>query len=300
LVAVTVLVGAVLTACSGSFGPPLDPDDPASGVPARTSWTLSHRVVESDAIRITGGSMGHYDESTSLSVGRDGNGQDENGQDQRCSVSMSAEGQGGPDMEVGDKVATTVQGRPGFRSGAGAERPYLMWQHDGRRWTQVSCPEERFLDDVARAVQFRPSSLALPFGLSPLPTGYGLSQVISDSEQGSHAVYLGKVVAAFGHAESDIVVSYETGALRVTSPVGRATTVKGRPAVLNEDREAPGVCIAEQSRYVCGGAYVTDTGPYPDRTGEIPTLLRIAEGLRFAPDLGERATWLESRDALPQ
>ena len=112
--------------------------------------------------------------------------------------------------------------------------------------------------------------------------------------------HLGRVKAAFGHAEPDIAISYETGALRVTDPQGSPIALDGRPAVLNEDREAPSVCVAEQQDHVCVRAYVSDTGPYPDRTEEIPTLLTLADGLRFAADLEDRSTWLESQNALPQ
>lgn len=202
-------------------------------------------------------------------------------------------------MQIGEKVSATVNGRPGFRNGAGSEGPYLMWQHDGRTWSEVSCADGQSLDVVAEAVAYRPTPLKLPFGLAPLPPGHGLSNVSTNLDRGSHSVYLGKVIAAFGHADPDIVVSYETGGLKIEAPAGRAVTVNGRPAVLDEDREGPSVCVAEQQRYVCVRAYVSDTGPFEDRRGEIPTLLTLAEGLRFAADLDDPATWLDSDKALP-
>jgi hypothetical protein len=54
------------------------------------------------------------------------------------------------------------------------------------------------------------------------------------------------------------------------------------------------VCVFEQQRYICVSASSGDTGPYPDRSGEIPTLVRIAEGLRFAADLDDRSTWFRA------
>ena len=99
-----VLVGLViaLTGCSGPVDPPPEPDPHATpDVPAGISWVLSHRVTESDRIRITGGNMGHYDESTYLSLGRDAN-----GLDIPCFITVSAPGQGGPKTMVGEKVPT--------------------------------------------------------------------------------------------------------------------------------------------------------------------------------------------------
>jgi hypothetical protein len=292
LVAAVLLLVAVVPACTHTVEAPPEPADAELSV--RTSWMLGHRVRESDRIVITGGSMGHYDESTYLSLG-----QDAYGHDIACYVTMFMPGQGGPETRVGEKVPTTVNGRPGFRNGTGAEGPYLMWRPDGERWTEVSCGEERLIRSVAGAVESRPSSLELPFGLEPLPPGYGLSNVSASDITGSHAVYLGKVVAAFGHADPDVVVSYETGGFR-PDPRGRAITVNGRPAVVDEDREGPSVCVAEQERFICVRAYLTDTGPFPDRSGEIPILLAVAEGLRFATDLDDRSTWIESQNALPQ
>ena len=64
--------------------------------------------------------------------------------------------------------------------------------------------------------------------------------------------------------------------------------------MLSEDRENPGVCVLVQQRYVCVSAHSGDTGPYPDRSKEIPTLLTIAEGLRFPDDLEDRSTWFRA------
>lgn len=292
-----VLVGLVvaLTGCSGPTDPPPEPDPHAtSDVPARTSWALSHRVKESDTIRITGGNIGHYDEATYLSLG-----QDANGLDTPCYVTVFVPGQGGPKTMVGEKVPTTVNGSPGFRNGPGAETAYLMWRHRRGAWTMAHCSgsdHERFLEGIADAVVFRRSSIKLPFGLDSVPDEYGLSSVTADETQGTHVVYLGLVNPAFGHAEADVEISYQTGVLTVSDPIGRPMTVNGRPAVVSENREAPGVCVAVQQRWICVRAYVSDTGPYPDRTDEIPVLVGLAESLRFAADLDDRSTWLNSSD----
>ncbi len=74
-------------------------------------------------------------------------------------------------------------------------------------------------------------------------------------------------------------------------PTGRAITVKGRPALLNEEPRSPDVCVLVQEQYVCVGTSTSDTGPYPDRSKEVPTLISIAEALTFPKDLNDRSTW---------
>lgn len=284
---VPALLLVALLGCGRSDATPPDPDDPPQVQP-RSSWVLSHTVRESDGLRVDGGSMSHFDESTSLSLG-----QDADGLDVTCYVRVSVAGQGGPENMVGEKVPVTVNGRPGVRNGAGAEGPYLMWQHDGRVWTEVSCSDDRPLEPIAEAVVHRPSALRLPFGLSSLPDGYGLSAVTTQGETGDPSVYLGRFRPAFGLPDSDVAITYAFGD---AVPTGRGITVQGRPALLGEDRQAPSVCLDEQRRYVCVRAYVSDTGPYPDRRDEIPALIEIAEALRFAPDLDDRSTWLDTAE----
>jgi hypothetical protein len=276
--------------CEQPTDPPPDARvDPAQNPPARTTWVLGHRVVESDGIRIVGKRIGHYDEATSVSLGRDADGFEIG-----CHVSVSVPGRGGPDTMVGEKVPATVQGRRGFRSGKGAEGDYVMWQIPDESWVLTSCdrPEQRrFVDVVAAAVQLRTSTLRLPFQSDPLPRGYGISSAFQeDLDDGSSGVYLGRIRPRFGHAEVDIEISYRTGERR-HQPTGRDITVNGRPAMLDEEPRSPGVCVLVQQRYVCVRSATSDTGPYPDRSEEIPLLISLAEGLTFARDLDDQSTW---------
>jgi hypothetical protein len=246
-------------------------------------------VTESAKLKVTGYYISHYEESTGVSLGRDANGLDVS-----CSVSVSAPGWGGPENKVGEKVPTTVNSRPGFRDGAGAEGPYLMWQQPGKSWTEVTCDgsgDGRLLDVVADAVKFRRSSIKVPFEIGALPSGYGPALIIQDLTDGRTEAYLGVINPAFGHADGDLVVSYESGPEPVRRPSGRPIVVGGRTALLNEEPRSPGLCVFEQQRYVCVWTATSDTGPYPDRSGQIPTLIQIAENLRFANNLDDRSTW---------
>ena len=209
-------------------------------------------------------------------------------------MSVSAPGRGGPDLRTGDKVPTRFRGRPAFRDGAGAEGAYLIWQLVDTSWVQVTCeaPEERQgIDTVASAVRLSPSSVALPFGLSGLPEGYQVAQIMQDRHRGSTSVYVGRFQERFGHADSDLEISSEAhDPLR--RPSGRAITVAGRPALLDEEPRGPDVCVAVQLRHVCVGITPSDTGPYPDRSAEIPILLDLASHLTYADDLDDRSTWM--------
>lgn len=146
------------------------------------------------------------------------------------------------------------------------------------------------VDLVAAAVQLAPSSVRLPFGLTALPKGYGVSQITQDRTAESTTVYVGRVSTALDLPDSDLEIIY-VGRDPMRTPGGRPVTVGGRPAVLDENRTSPEVCVAVQHRDVCVGITPNDTGPYPDRSADIPTLLALAGALTYAADLDDRSTW---------
>jgi hypothetical protein len=257
------------------------------GPPARTTWTLRHQVVESEHLKIISSSAGQYDESTGLSLVASG--------DESCYVTLSVPGQGGPDNKVGEKVTTQFRGRTAIRDGAGSEGPYLMWQVSGGSWLEVACEDSRSVDVAAAAVRLRASTLALPFEVASLPEGYQVAQIMQDRQHGSTDVYVGRVQPQFGLPDSDLQISLE-GQDRLREPSGRAVTVNGLPALVSEEPRSPQVCVSVQAHHVCVGITASDTGPYPDRSAELPTLLAIAEQLRYAPDLEDRSTWFPAQD----
>ncbi|WP_375425636.1 hypothetical protein [uncultured Friedmanniella sp.] len=269
---------ALLTGCGGPAD--LMVDRPLDQPDVRTTWALRHRVVESDGLRITHRSISAFEESTGVSLGP--------GQDDSCYVSVSAPGQGGPDNKVGEKVATRFKGRPAVRDGAGAEGPYLMWRLGGDSWVEVSCLEPGPIDTVAAAVRLTHSSVTLPFGLDSLPEGYQLAQIEQDLGRGTTDLYVGRV--ELGLPDSDLQISL-LGPEVLRAPAGRTVTIQGLPALLDDKPTSPRVCVPVQSHHICVGITPSDTGPYPDRSAEIPTLLAIAEQLSYAADLDDRSTW---------
>jgi hypothetical protein len=115
---------------------------------------------------------------------------------------------------------------------------------------------------------------------------------MQDLERGSASVHVGRVRPEFGLPDSDLEISYE-GRDPLRKPTGRPVTVNGRAALVDQQSRAPAVCvlIRDQDGYVCVSSSISDTGPYPDRSDAIPTLLAIAESLTFATDLHDTSTW---------
>lgn len=103
---VVTTTATLVVACAAPSDRPVEaePNRP----PTRTGWALQHRLLESEDLHVTGSRVGHYDESTGVSVGRS------DGGTESCSVSVSVPGRGGPNRMVGEKLSTQVQGRPGF------------------------------------------------------------------------------------------------------------------------------------------------------------------------------------------
>lgn len=283
LLIVTVLVAT--SGCTGPADPPVEVD--RTGPPLRTSWALTHTVGESKNLRVIGTQISHYEESTQVAGGRDASGSDPG-----CGVTVSAVGQGGPDNVVGEQIATQVRGRPAIRNGAGAEYAYLMWVLDDGRWVTVSCndsDDRASVDAVAPRVQIRPASIALPFDLDRLPDGYLVDFIAQDPDRGT-TVSVGHLQPEFGLPDSELEISYGGYTSRL-QPTGRTITVNGRPARLSDNPRFPGVCVFVPTGQVCVWSSSSDTGPYPDRSGEIPAIVAIAESMRFAADLDDRSTW---------
>jgi hypothetical protein len=284
----TVLAAAALVAASGCTASGDAPSTPADPGPVRDSWRLGHRIPASSGLRVVARSVTRWEESTQVLLGPD----DADG----CGVSWHPAGTYGPDNMVGDKVAVEVAGRPGVRDGGGAEGPYLMWQPPGSQaWASVTCyPEEDPAVHlrVAEAVVWEPSSLPLPFDLTALPPGYEVRGIDSDLRTGRSDVRIGPPLGT-SPADAGLLLSYDDPFLGGAT---RAVNVGGRSATLSEDARWPRLCLLEQGHRICVGAESSDTGPYPDRSAEVPTLLAVAEALEFPADLDDRSSWFRAED----
>lgn len=281
----TVLAAAALVAAPACSA--VSPDPPPDPGPVRDTWQLGHRIPASSGLRVVGRSVTRWEESTQVRLGPD----DQDG----CSVSWHPHGSYGPPDMVGAQVPVEVAGRPGVRNGDGAEGPYLMWQPPGRQaWASVSCyPAEDPAVHlrVAEAVVWEPSSVLLPFDLTALPAGYGV-QGLSDLRTGRSEVRIAPPLGT-GPADAGLLLSYDDP---FAGGAARPVVVGGRSATLSGDPRWPRLCLLEQGHRVCVGAESSDTGPYPDRSAEVPVLLAVAEALRFPADLDDRSTWFAAED----
>ncbi|GAB2572817.1 hypothetical protein [Microlunatus antarcticus] len=289
----TSLAGAatavLLVGCGVPLQRPTDVGEQAPPGPTREHWALSHRVPGSTSVRVVGQRVDAYAESTTVSLGRDAS-----GAEVRCSVSVSAPGWGGPENMVGEKVPTTVQGRPAVRNGAGAEGDYLIWQRADGAWTQSMCEDEgqsAFQDRLAEIVVDEPSEILLPFDVS-LPAGLEVSSVEQDVPSGETTVRLAGA-GRVGTEEGALVLSFDG---ELDQPEGRKTVINGRPAMIDETARFPGVCLDVQGHDVCVRTDASDTGPYPDRSAELPMIMALAESLRFPDDLEDRSSWTAAQD----
>ena len=283
LLATAALVAA--SACSGPGGlltPPLDQG------PVRATWQLGHRIPPSSGLRVVARSVTRWEETTSVRLIPD----DQDG----CSVSWHPDGSYGPENMLGEQVPAEVAGRPGVRDGDGAEGPYLMWQPPGRdAWASVTCypvEDPAVHLRVAEAVVWEPSSLALPFDLTALPAAYGVQAITSDLRTGRSDVQIAPPLGS-SPADAGLLLSFDDP---FAGGPARPVQIGGRSATLTEDPRWPRLCLLEQGHRVCVGAESSDTGPYPDRSAEVPTLLAVAEALRFPADLDDRSTWFPAED----
>lgn len=286
---ITLVAVLALTSCGIST--PREGETGMPSPPRPTSWFLSHDVIASDRIKVAGGSINAWEQTIEVVV-------DANARQpaDRCFVQADVSGQGGPDRWVGEKIPTSVRGVPALRNGAGAEGPYLMWQDGNRRWITVQCEHEATTSVVANQVRTgRKSFLAVPFGLTP-PDGYVVSSVNVTRDPLHVAVLLDRV----DHADTEALsVTIDTTG-QAGAPTGEPTTAGGHPALVTKDRQWPRICVAHRQTpvaYVCVGVPPNDTGPYPDRTDDLPAIETIAASLRFA-DVDHLTTWFDADQAL--
>ena len=218
-----------------------------------------------------------------------------NGAEVVCSVTFSAAGWGGPENKVGEQVPTTVRGRPAVRNGAGAEGDYLIWQRPDGTWAESICEDEgqrAFQDRLAEIVMDKPSDLLLPFDVVSLPQGLRATRIEQDLRSAETTVYASGRAEDFGRTDTDLVLTFDGD---LDEP-GRVTVIGGYPATVDETPKFPGLCLKVQGHDVCVGAGSDDTGPYPDRSDELPVMIALAETLRFPDNIEVRSSWFPAQD----
>ena len=286
LVAAIAAASLVVAGCTPAPPPPTE--IPHTGPDARTHWELRHRLLDTRGLSVVGQQIDHGGESTTVRLTDAATNVSED-----CFVALSVPGQGGPDNKVGERVATTYEGRPAVRSGAGAEADYLMWRLEDDSWVEVSCAgldSRTSIERVAAAVDLEPTPIMIPFDVG-LPDGYAPAAIVVDLDRPSGRVYVGRLGRRPWSPEAELDLAY--GAPELSSaPPGAPTTHAGRPARVDDTSTSPAVWVQEQGRWVYAGVTASDTGPYPNRRSELPAIRAIAESFTFAEDLTDPSTWL--------
>lgn len=216
------------------------------------------------------------------------------GKDDYCQVTTSATGTPAPVLTR----RTRVHGRPGGFAELTDGNPglRLVWTFTPGETADVTCfdqaGQEPVLREVAAGVEFRRVPLMLPVTLAEVPRGYSLESV-TDSARGS-----GLQLAQLGTGAWGWSLEFPAD-----SPGGasRSTTVAGRPAEIFADESRFVLCLKVQGRLACLEGFNAYDSILTER--RLRTLTRegarVADTLRFAPDITDRATWFDAADALP-
>lgn len=284
----TAFVLTALAACSGTTTPM--PDETFSPEPRpRTHWEMRHRVIDTPGIEVSSQWLDDQEEGTGVMLVNAAT-----RQRHECFVSVSGPGGRNPADMVGEKSQTTFDDHPAVRSGAGAESDYLMWELPDRSWVSISCSDigsRSSVDRVAAAVELSPTTIRVPVDLQ-LPEGVRPSVISIDLTKPSARIYLdapgtddrGDLVIRVGEPDQS------------EQPDGEPVTFAGRPAVINDNKTSPSVWVQEQGFWISVGAWTSDTGPYPNRSGELPTIRTLAESFSFARSLSDPTTWFPAED----
>lgn len=192
-----------------------------------------------------------------------------------------------------------VNGKPAAYSAEYIEGAGVRWPYgDGGQVTLVcgDRQDRQAILDVARRVRFSAGDrLALPVALGRLPDGFrvGGTGYLDDSP----AILL---ISGPGLADADVdarilvTVSADSAELAGHTVVTNSVTLK----VITLDREVR-VCRAAQSPTVC--AAIGRGRPTARATEEATRrVVEVMRTLRVAPDLTDRATWFDAREALPR
>jgi hypothetical protein len=181
--------------------------------------------------------------------------------------------------ETSEGERAWVQGRPVRYSdtygGGGVRWPY---GEDGAVTLLCSDQDRQAVMAIAQRVRFSAGRrLDLPFALSRLPAGF---RVAGAGYQG------GTPIIALTRQRSDAFVLVT---LAEPEPAGRAVTFDGVDYRLEVEQSSLRLCRPVQSLSVC-----------VEGRNNLAVPKEIVRHLRLAPDLTDRSTWFDARDALPQ
>lgn len=276
------LVAVALVAAAVVLPPLLEPDPYTRG---RGEWVYSVTLPPDVAFEVAGRSLTPTEEVLVADrVGSDG---------LRCNVTVTTAEQATP-------APSGRSTKVGYRTARFVEDGGLWWSLGPRASAVAECEQagvtDRTLLELARLVRSGPVPVLLPFSLSGLLDGQQVNRVY-DFEQ-----FHGTSFAPSGADETSgdgVLVAVPTNFSMPEDRRPRTVDVNGALGTVIRDNDGQWVCWPASGQHACVGSANQAQRP-PDATRQLGRLTRMARAVRIAPDLRDRATWFDAREALPR
>lgn len=262
---------------------------PEPYVRSHGEWVHGFTVAPSPAFSVEGRSLSASEDALSLTRTGDSR--------TSCDVTVTTERERIP-VPVGRPVE--VGHRPGrFLAPTDSDFGVLWWAVGPRTAARVGCEvkvEDATLLEIANLLRFRPEPLRVPFALRDLPAPDEVRTVFD--YQGSVGVILTPAGQLDGSTDTlyiSVPDVFRTARVKPTSVVD----IRGARGEVVEGVDGQSVCWTADGQRICAGTFPQDaTGNQKDRL--LARLVRTARLMELAPDLDDRATWFDAREALPR
>ena len=190
--------------------------------------------------------------------------------------------------------STTVARRPARSTATG-----LWWSLGPLTSAVASCddPEgDEALAELAAVVRTRPVPVRLPFRLPARTAGQHVDQIYD------YQRFQGVSLVPDGQDDSSpdaVFVAVPTFFPMPQDRRPRTVDVNGALGTVIRDDDGQWVCWPAQGEHACVGSFDQAQRP-PDAGRQLLRLTRVARVVQAAPDLEDRATWFDAREALPR
>lgn len=266
---------------------PREPHDP-------DTWAMVHTVEPQEGWSVVSRGIMPRMELTAVSEGEDSS------PSEACYVRLFAPRLGplelgfDPGNPPGEEFR--LDGRPAWFAERPSEQepPTVFWLYADEAWATFVCldgPDTQRDDLVrlARSVSFEPQQVDVPVRFPRLADGHRIEGVTMLGEQTIVALATG------GQNAWTVVITPDTDQ---GAPRDDSVRIGDRMARYNP--ESQNLCLtSDEPVTLCLGAHWNGTAPPEDQPDPRRELVRIAERLEQAPDLSDRSTWFDARDAFP-
>jgi hypothetical protein len=250
-------------------------------------WVHGFTLAPSPSFQVEGRSLSPDEDALSLTwVGRRTS----------CDVTLTTAREripapAGRPVEVGDRPGRFL---PPTDQDFGA-----LWLSVGPRTAaRVDCEvevEDATLVEIAGLLRFGPEPMEVPFALRGLPAPDEVRTVFD--YQGAVGVILTPAGQLDGSTDTLYISVPDVFGIRRARPTS-VVTIRGARGDVVQGVDGQSVCWRADAKRICAGTFPQDaTGNQKDRL--LDRLVRTARLMELAPDLDDRATWFDARDALP-